>query len=122
MSPLHGLLFFVKQQGFFYKHHPTHKIAHTTASVTPFKWSTGLNEKWSIGSTMKDRSYNSSHRELMLYQGATSHFLLPVKKSPTISPIIASHYLVLLVSPVLFEPNDGEAREIINISILRLRE
>ena len=33
--PPHGLLFPIKQQGFFYMHHPTDRIAHTTAFVTP---------------------------------------------------------------------------------------
>ena len=33
--PLHGLLFPISSKGFFYMHHPTNKIAHTTAFVTP---------------------------------------------------------------------------------------
>ena len=33
--PPHGLLFMIKKQGFFYMHHPTDRIIHTTALVTP---------------------------------------------------------------------------------------
>ena len=35
LPPLHELLFPDWQQGFFYIHHPTDRIAHATASVTP---------------------------------------------------------------------------------------
>ena len=31
----HGLLFLVSSTGSFYMHHPTHRIAHTTAFETP---------------------------------------------------------------------------------------
>ena len=34
LPPLHGILFDY-QQGIFYMHHPTDRIAHTTALVTP---------------------------------------------------------------------------------------
>ena len=33
--PPHGLLFLISSNGFFYMHHPTGRIAHTTAFVTP---------------------------------------------------------------------------------------
>ena len=33
--PSHGLLFLIICNGFFYMHHPTDRIAHTTAFVTP---------------------------------------------------------------------------------------
>ena len=33
--PPHGLLFPINSKGFFYMHHPTDRIAHTTAFVTP---------------------------------------------------------------------------------------
>ena len=33
--PLHGLLFPISSKGLFYMHHPTDRIAHTTALVTP---------------------------------------------------------------------------------------
>ena len=33
--PPHGLLFPINTKGFFYMHHPTDRIAHTTAFVTP---------------------------------------------------------------------------------------
>ena len=31
----HGLLFSISSKGSFYMHHPTDRIAHTTAFVTP---------------------------------------------------------------------------------------
>ena len=34
LSP-HGLLFPINSKGFFYMHHPTDRITHTTAFVTP---------------------------------------------------------------------------------------
>ena len=34
LPPLHGLLFSISSK-FFYMHHPTDRIAHTTAFVTP---------------------------------------------------------------------------------------
>ena len=33
LPPIHGLLFSDQQQGFFYMHHPTDRIAHTTTFV-----------------------------------------------------------------------------------------
>ena len=33
--PPHRLLFPINQQGFFYMHHPTDRITHTTAFVAP---------------------------------------------------------------------------------------
>ena len=33
--PPHGLLFSISSTGFFYMHHPTDRITHTTAFVTP---------------------------------------------------------------------------------------
>ena len=33
--PPHGLLFPISSKGSFYMHHPTDRIAHTTAFVTP---------------------------------------------------------------------------------------
>ena len=35
LLPPHGLLFLINSNGFFYMHHPPHRIAHTTAFVTP---------------------------------------------------------------------------------------
>ena len=35
LPTLHGLLFSINSKGFFYVHHPTTRIAHTTACVTP---------------------------------------------------------------------------------------
>ena len=31
----HGLLFYISSKGVFYVHHPTDRIAHTTAFVSP---------------------------------------------------------------------------------------
>ena len=33
--PPHGLLFPINSKSFFYMHHPTNRIVHTTAFVTP---------------------------------------------------------------------------------------
>ena len=33
--PPHDILFPIKQQGFFYTHHPTERITHTMTFVTP---------------------------------------------------------------------------------------
>ena len=33
--PPHGLLFPINSKGYFYMHHPTDRITHTTAFVTP---------------------------------------------------------------------------------------
>ena len=51
----HGL-----QQGFFYMHHPTDRIAHTTAFITP------VVEHWLEREPMKDRSNDPSHHDRML--------------------------------------------------------
>ena len=46
-------------------HHPTDRMAHTTAFLHQ-SWSTGWNEKQLNGSTMKDRSDDPSHHERTL--------------------------------------------------------
>ena len=33
--PPHGLFFSINSKGYFYMHHPTYRITHTTAFVTP---------------------------------------------------------------------------------------
>ena len=60
------------RQGFFYMHHPTDRITHTTAFVTPVveHWL-----EWEIAQwvhPMKDRSDDPSHHEQTLYLWATS--------------------------------------------------
>ena len=35
LLPTHGLLFLINSKGSFIMHHPTDRIAHTTAFVTP---------------------------------------------------------------------------------------
>ena len=64
--PPHGLLFPINSKGFFYMHHPTDRIAHTTAFVTPVveHWL-----EWEIAQwvhLMKDRSDDLSHHEQTL--------------------------------------------------------
>ena len=55
MLPLQG------QQGFFYMHHPIHRIVHTTAFVTSHGALVGTRN-----SSTEDRSDNPSHHELHL--------------------------------------------------------
>ena len=64
--PPHGLLFPIKQQGLFYMHHPTDRIAHTTAFVTPVveHWLEREIAQW-VHAT-KDRSDDPSHHERTL--------------------------------------------------------
>ena len=52
------------QQGFFYMHHPTDRITHTTAFVTPVveHWLEREIAQWVH--PMKDRSDDPSHHEL----------------------------------------------------------
>ena len=59
-------------QGFFYMHHPTDRITHTTAFVTPVveHWLEREIAQWVH--PMKDRSDDPSHHERTLYLGATS--------------------------------------------------
>ena len=59
----HGLLFAISSQGFFYMHHPTDRIAHTTAFVTPVveHWLEREIAQWVH--PMKDRSDDPSHHE-----------------------------------------------------------
>ena len=54
------------KQGFFYMHHPTDRIAHTTAFNTPVveHWLEREIVQWVH--TMKDRSDDPSHHERML--------------------------------------------------------
>ena len=40
--PPHRLLFPISSKGFFYMHHPTDRITHTTAFVTPVVKQTGI--------------------------------------------------------------------------------
>ena len=62
----HRLLFPNKQQGFFYMHHPTDRITHTTAFVTPVveHWLERELAQWVH--PMKDRSDDPSHHERTL--------------------------------------------------------
>ena len=61
--PPHGLLF---QQGFFYMHHPTDRIRHTMAFVTPVveHWLEREIAQWFH--PMKDRSDDPLHHERTL--------------------------------------------------------
>ena len=65
LLPPHGLLFLINR-GFFYMHHPTDRIAHTMAIVTPVMehWLDREIAQWV--QTIKDRSDNPSHHERTL--------------------------------------------------------
>ena len=64
--PPHGLLFTIDSKGFFYMHHPTDRITHTTAFVTPVveHWLERELAQWVH--TMEDRSDDPSHHERTL--------------------------------------------------------
>ena len=65
--PLQGLLFQISSKGsFMYVHHPTDRIKHTTAFVTPVvkHWPEREIAQWVH--LMKDRSDDPLHNELML--------------------------------------------------------
>ena len=64
--PPHRLLFPISSKGSFYMHHPTDRITHTTAFVTPVveHWLEREIAKWVH--SMKDRSDDPSHHERTL--------------------------------------------------------
>ena len=64
--PPHRLLFPINSKGFFYMHHPTDRIAHTTAFVTPVveHWLEREISQWVH--PMKGRSDDPSHHERTL--------------------------------------------------------
>ena len=64
--PPHWLLFPINSKFFFYMHHPTDRIAHTTAFVTPVveHWVEREIAQWVH--PMKDRSDDPSHHERTL--------------------------------------------------------
>ena len=64
--PPHRLLLSINSKGFFYMHHPTDRITHTTAFVTPVveHWLEREIAQWVH--PMKDRSDDPSHDERML--------------------------------------------------------
>ena len=66
LLPPHGLLFLINSKGFFYMHHPTDRIVHTTAFVTPVvkRWLEREIAQWVH--PMKDRSDDPSHHERTL--------------------------------------------------------
>ena len=66
LLPPHGLLFPINSKGSFYMHHPTDRIAHTTAFVTPVveHWLEREIAQWVH--PMKDRSDDLSHHERTL--------------------------------------------------------
>ena len=79
--PPHGLLF-DWQQGLFYMHHPTDRITHTTAFVTPVveHWLEREIAQWVH--LMKDRSDDPPHHERTLYLWATSRSPPLMQSSP----------------------------------------
>ena len=64
--PTHGLLFSINSKGSFYMHHPTDRITHTTAFVTPVveHWPEREIAQWVH--PMKDRSDDPSYHERTL--------------------------------------------------------
>ena len=72
--PPHRLLLSISSKGSFYMHHPTDRITHTTAFVTPVveHWLEREIAQWVR--PMKDRSDDPSHHERTLYLWATSRF------------------------------------------------
>ena len=76
--PPHRLLFPISSKGFFYMHHPTYRIAHTTAFATPVlqHWLEREIAQWVH--PMKDRSDDPSHHERMLLP--RSYISLPKKQ------------------------------------------
>ena len=64
--PSYGLLFLINSKGFFYMHHPTERITHTTAYVTPVveHWLEREIAQWVH--PMKDRSDDQSNHERTL--------------------------------------------------------
>ena len=64
--PSHRLLFPISSKGSFYMHHPTDRIAHTRAFVTPVveHWLEREISRWVH--PMKDRSNDPSHHERTL--------------------------------------------------------
>ena len=65
--PSHRLLLSINSKGYFYMHHPTDRITHTTAFVTPVveHWLEREIAQWVH--PMKDRSDDPSHHEQTLY-------------------------------------------------------
>ena len=66
LLPPHRLLFPISSKGSFYVHHPTDRIVHTTAFVTPVveHWMEREIAQWVH--PMEDRSDNPLHHERML--------------------------------------------------------
>ena len=72
----HGLLFLISSK-IFYMHHPTDRIAHTTAFVLQWlEWETA---QWVH--PMKDRSDDPSHHERTLLPRSYISLLLPTRKT-----------------------------------------
>ena len=65
--PPHRLLLSINSKGSYYMHHPTDRITHTTAFVTPVveHWLEREIAQWVH--PMKDRSDDPSHHERTLY-------------------------------------------------------
>ena len=94
LLPPHRLLLSINI-GFFYMHHPTDRIAHTTAFVTPVveHWLEREIAQWVH--PMKDRSDDPLHHERMLYLWATSRSQHFIKLNPLIN--ITQEYNILQV-------------------------
>ena len=79
--PPHRLLLSINSKGSFYMHHPTDRITHTTAFVTPVveHWLEREIAQWVH--PMKDRSEDPSHHERTLLQ--RSYISLPQRYGVT---------------------------------------
>ena len=71
--PPHGLLFPISSKGSFYMHHPTDRITHTTAFVTPVVEHWLEREIDQCVHPMKDRSDDPSHHERTLFPRSYKH-------------------------------------------------
>ena len=87
----HGLLFSINSKDSFYMHHPTDRIPHTTAFVTPVK------EHWLEGEIAQWRIDPTTHRTMseLSYHGATSR---SCRKDEAVCVVPASFILIWLIN------------------------
>ena len=93
--PPHGLPFPINSKGTFFMHHPTYRIAHTTAFVTPVvvHWLEREIAQWVH--PMKDRSDDPSHHERTLLPRSYISLLCKGDAPPTGRSIDNSKILIL---------------------------
>ena len=95
--PPHRLLLSINSKGYFYMHHPTDRITHTTAFVTPVveHWLEREIAQWVH--PMKDRSDDPSHHERTLYLWATSRSLIEKRAYEVAATYFCCHWGVLTI-------------------------